>query len=78
MRWQGDMWREQLRDRRALYVSKGHRLRFSSIASVLQVCPRLHYRLLTLCPAPTDPVGQSWPCVCMYVCVCALAYTIAC
>ena len=25
------------------------------------VCPRLHYRLLTLCPAPTDPVGQSWP-----------------
>ena len=22
--------------------------------------PRLHYRLLTLCPAPTDPVGQSW------------------
>ena len=23
--------------------------------------PRLHYRLLTLCPAPTDPVGQSWP-----------------
>ena len=20
-----------------------------------------HYRLLTLCPAPTDPVGQSWP-----------------
>jgi hypothetical protein len=21
----------------------------------------LHYRLLTLCPAPTDPVGQSWP-----------------
>ena len=25
------------------------------------VCPRLHYRLLTLCPTPTDPVGQSWP-----------------
>ena len=25
------------------------------------MCPRLHYRLLTLCPAPTDPVGQSWP-----------------
>jgi hypothetical protein len=25
------------------------------------VGPRLHYRLLTLCPAPTDPVGQSWP-----------------
>ena len=24
-------------------------------------CPRLHYRLLTLCPTPTDPVGQSWP-----------------
>ena len=26
-------------------------------------CPRLHYRLLTLCPAPTDPVplGQLWP-----------------
>ena len=23
--------------------------------------PRVHYRLLTLCPAPTDPVGQSWP-----------------
>ena len=25
--------------------------------------PRLHYRLLTLCPAPTDPVprGQLWP-----------------
>ena len=23
--------------------------------------PRLHYRLLTLCLAPTDPVGQSWP-----------------
>ena len=23
--------------------------------------PRLHYRLLALCPAPTDPVGQSWP-----------------
>ena len=23
--------------------------------------PRLHYRLLTLCPVPTDPVGQSWP-----------------
>ena len=23
--------------------------------------PRLHYRLPTLCPAPTDPVGQSWP-----------------
>ena len=23
--------------------------------------PRLHYRLLTLRPAPTDPVGQSWP-----------------
>ena len=22
---------------------------------------RLHYRLLTLCPAPTDPVSQSWP-----------------
>ena len=22
---------------------------------------RLHYRLLTMCPAPTDPVGQSWP-----------------
>ena len=29
------------------------------------VRPRLHvgqsYRLLTLCRAPTDPVGQSWP-----------------
>ena len=26
-------------------------------------CPRLYYRLLTLCPAPTDPVplGQLWP-----------------
>jgi len=36
--------------------------------------PRLHYRLLTLCPAPTDPVGQSWPCVCIYVCMCARAY----
>ena len=23
--------------------------------------PRLHHGLLTLCPAPTDPVGQSWP-----------------
>ena len=23
--------------------------------------PRLHYRLLTLCPAPTDPAAQSWP-----------------
>ena len=22
---------------------------------------RLHYRLLTLCPVPTHPVGQSWP-----------------
>ena len=36
--------------------------------------PRLHYRLLTLCPAPTDPVDQSWPCVCTYVCMCARAY----
>ena len=27
----------------------------------LHALPRLHYRLLTLCPAPTDPVGQSWP-----------------
>jgi hypothetical protein len=26
----------------------------------MRACPRLHYRLLTLCPAPTDPVGQSW------------------
>ena len=25
------------------------------------VCVCIHYRLLTLCPAPTDPVGQSWP-----------------
>ena len=37
--------------------------------------PRLHYRLLTLCPAPTDPVGQSWPrgqlwpIVSVYVCM---------
>ena len=23
------------------------------------LCPRLHYRLLTLCPAPTDPVGVN-------------------
>jgi hypothetical protein len=23
------------------------------------VCPRLHYRLLTLCPAPTDPVPRG-------------------
>ena len=23
--------------------------------------PRLRYRLLTLCPAPADPVGHSWP-----------------
>ena len=30
--------------------------------------PRLHYRLLTLCPAPTDPVprGQLWPTGPMY------------
>ena len=25
----------------------------------VNVCPRLHYRLLTLCPAPTDPVPRS-------------------
>ena len=36
--------------------------------------PRLHYRLLTLCSATTGPVGQSWPCVCIYVCMCAPAY----
>ena len=37
--------------------------------------PRLHYRLLTLCPAPTDPVPRGlltlWAragmCVCIYV-----------
>jgi len=34
-----------------------------SAAQVQQVQhdPRLHYRLLALCPVPTDPVGQSWP-----------------
>jgi hypothetical protein len=31
--------------------------------------PRLRYRLLTLCPAPTDPVGQLWPIVSVYVCM---------
>jgi hypothetical protein len=35
-----DMWREQLRDRRALYVSKGHRERFRVLASVLQAAAR--------------------------------------
>ena len=24
------------------------------------VCPRLRYRLLTLCPAPTDPVPRAY------------------
>ena len=36
--------------------------------------PRQHYRLLTLCPAPTDPVGQSGPSVCIYVCMCIHTY----
>ena len=33
--------------------------------------PRLHYRLLTLCPAPTDtvPVLARSVSVCMYVCI---------
>ena len=31
------------------------------LSFLLLLLPRLHYRLLTLCPAPTDPVGQSWP-----------------
>jgi len=49
-------------------------LSISPSLSVTWVYPRLHYRLPTLCPAPTDPVGQSWPCVCIYVCKCARAY----
>ena len=42
------------------------------------VPPRLHYRLPTLCPAPTDPVGQSWH-VCMHICmyVCAALAAVA-
>ena len=40
-------------------------------AAVATCHPRLHYRLLTLCPAPTDPVptdpaGQSWH-VCLHI-----------
>ena len=31
-----DMWREQLRECRSLYVSKGHRARFRVVASILQ------------------------------------------
>ena len=31
------------------------------VPSSFALLPRLHYRLLTLCPAPTDPVDQSWP-----------------
>jgi hypothetical protein len=35
------------------------------------VRPRLHYRLLTLCPAPTDPVPALavWPCGRACICV---------
>ena len=36
-------------------------LLLSGAIAQVQTRPRLHYRLLTLCPAPTDPVGQSWP-----------------
>ena len=35
------------------------RLPAALAASTARSC--LHYRVLTLCPAPTDPVGQSWP-----------------
>ena len=51
------------------------------------VCTRLHYRLLTLCPAPTDPVPRGlltlWARAGMRVCIYvffhanALAYTMA-
>ena len=32
-----------------------------SAALAYTTAPRLHHARLTLCPAPTDPVGQSWP-----------------
>ena len=41
----------------------------SSCRSSMRARPRLHCRLLALCPVPPDPVGQSWPCVCRYVCM---------
>jgi hypothetical protein len=36
-------------------------VRVSRVRSPSLARPRLHYCLLTPCPVPTDPVGQSWP-----------------
>ena len=51
-------------------------MRLCMYACATCMLPRLHYRLLALCPAPTDPVGQSWR-VDMHACkgLCRNTYT---
>ena len=51
-------------------------MRWCMYACATCMLPRLHYRLLALCPAPTDPVGQSWR-VDMHACkgLCRNTYT---
>ena len=58
-----DLWRQSRQDsRRRPRFGRAPRAMSPPAHTCTQLQPgSLRYRLLTLCPAPTDPVGQSWP-----------------
>ena len=71
-RGHGRLAQQQQQQQRTLNTRRGQpRASAGHRAGARAHAPRLHYRLLTLCPAPTDPVprGQLWPIGSVYVCM---------